>query len=49
MTTRKRPYTPEPSATNASGQRTANGAEFTGQNILRDYRAWAKKTGTADE
>lgn len=25
---------------NASGQRTANGAEFTGQNILRDYRRW---------
>ena len=32
---------------NASGQRTASGAAFTGQNILRDYRAWAKKT--ADE
>lgn len=33
---------------NASGQRTANGAAFTGQNLLRDYRAWLKKTGTAD-
>lgn len=33
---------------NASGQRTASGAAFTGQNILRDYRAWAKKTGTPD-
>ena len=32
---------------NASGQRTVSGAAFTGQNILRDYRAWAKKT--ADE
>ena len=32
---------------NASGQRTASGAAFTGQNILRDYRAWLKKT--ADE
>ena len=31
---------------NASGQRTASGAAFTGQNILRDYRAWVKKTGT---
>ena len=33
---------------NASGKRTASGAAFTGQNILRDYRAWAKKTGTPD-
>lgn len=31
---------------NASGQRTANGAAFTGQNILRDYRAWSKKRDT---
>ena len=30
---------------NASGQRTASGAAFTGQNVLRDYRAWSKKTG----
>lgn len=30
---------------NASGQRTASGAAFTGQNILRDYRAWARKNG----
>lgn len=28
---------------NASGQRTATGAAFTGQNILRDYRAWQRK------
>lgn len=34
---------------NASGQRTANGAAFTGQNILRDYRAWARKNGAASE
>lgn len=34
---------------NASGQRTASGAAFTGQNILRDYRAWTKKTGAASE
>jgi hypothetical protein len=33
---------------NASGKRTASGAEFTGQNLLRDYRAWCKKTGSAD-
>ena len=33
---------------NASGQRTANGAEFTGGNLLRDYRSWSKKTGTPD-
>lgn len=33
---------------NASGQRTANGAQFTGANLLRDYRAWCKKTGSAD-
>ena len=33
---------------NASGQRTANGAEFTGGNLLRDYRSWLKKTGTPD-
>jgi hypothetical protein len=33
---------------NASGQRTANGAEFSGHNLLRDYRAWAKKTGAVD-
>ena len=30
---------------NASGQRTANGAQFTSANLLRDYRAWLKKTG----
>lgn len=29
---------------NASGQRTASGAEFSGGNLLRDYRAWVKKT-----
>ena len=34
---------------NASGQRTASGAAFTGQNILRDYRAWARKNGAASE
>lgn len=34
---------------NASGQRTASGAVFTGQNILRDYRAWAKKTGSVSD
>lgn len=28
---------------NASGQRTERGAEFNGANLLRDYRAWAKK------
>jgi len=28
---------------NASGQRTANGAQFTGANLLRDYRAWERK------
>ena len=33
---------------NASGQRTASGAAFTGQNVLRDYRAWCKKTGATD-
>ena len=33
---------------NASGQRTASGAAFTGQNILRDYRAWVRKNGTSD-
>ena len=31
---------------NASGQRTASGAAFTGQNLLRDYRAWEKKTAS---
>ena len=30
---------------NASGKRTANGAQFTSANLLRDYRAWLKKTG----
>lgn len=30
---------------NASGRRTANGAQFTSANLLRDYRAWLKKTG----
>ena len=34
---------------NTSGQRTASGAAFTGQNILRDYRAWARKNGAASE
>ena len=32
---------------NTSGKRTASGAAFTGQNILRDYRAWARKNGAA--
>ena len=31
---------------NASGQRTASGAEFRGANIARDYRAWAKRQTT---
>ena len=30
---------------NASGRRTAAGTEFIGANLLRDYRAWAKKAG----
>ena len=34
---------------NASGQRTASGAAFTGQNILRDYRAWARKNGVVSD
>ena len=34
---------------NASGKHTANGAAFTGQNLLRDYRAWTKNTGAASE
>lgn len=34
---------------NASGQRTASGTAFAGQNILRDYRAWARKNGAASE
>lgn len=34
---------------NASGKRTASGAAFTGQNILRDYRAWARKNGVDSE
>ena len=34
---------------NASGQRTASGAAFTGQNILRDYRAWARKNGAVSD
>lgn len=29
---------------NASGQRTAVGTPFNGGNLLRDYRAWLKKT-----
>lgn len=33
---------------NASGKRTASGAAFTGQNILRDYRAWVKKTASVE-
>ncbi len=33
---------------NASGQRTANGSQFTSANLLRDYRAWLKKTGATD-
>lgn len=33
---------------NASGQRTASGAAFTGQNLLRDYRAWVKKTASVE-
>lgn len=33
---------------NASGRRTTSGAEFNGANLLRDYRAWTKKTGTVD-
>lgn len=28
---------------NASGKRTANGAQFTSANLLRDYRAWLKR------
>lgn len=31
---------------NASGRRTANGAQFTSANLLRDYRAWAKRQTT---
>ena len=31
---------------NASGQRTASGAQFTSANLLRDYRAWAKRQTT---
>lgn len=34
---------------NASGQRTASGAAFTGQNILRDYRAWSRKNGAVSD
>ena len=33
---------------NASGQRTASGAQFTGQNLLRDYRAWQRKPAETD-
>lgn len=33
---------------NASGQRTASGAQFTSANLLRDYRAWVKKTGAVN-
>ena len=33
---------------NASGRRTASGKEFQGANVLRDYRAWCKKTGAVD-
>lgn len=33
---------------NASGKRTANGAQFTSANLLRDYRAWLKKNGATD-
>lgn len=31
---------------NASGQRTANGAQFTSANLLRDYRSWLKQQTT---
>ena len=34
---------------NASGKRTASGAAFTSQNLLRDYRAWTRKNGAASE
>ena len=34
---------------NASGQRTASGSAFTGQNVLRDYRAWARKNGVVSD
>lgn len=30
---------------NSSGRRTAAGTELIGANLLRDYRAWAKKAG----
>jgi len=30
---------------NASGRRNASGRPFIGANLLRDYRAWAKKAG----
>lgn len=33
---------------NASGRRTASGAEFNGANVLRDFRRWQEKTGTVD-
>lgn len=32
----------------AAGYRSPNGAALTGGNLLRDYRAWLKKAGTAD-
>ena len=34
---------------NASGQRTASGSAFTGQNLLRDYRAWVRKNGVVSD
>jgi hypothetical protein len=33
---------------NSEGRRTVSGAEFSSGNLLRDYRAWLKKTGSAD-
>ena len=33
---------------NEAGKRTANGAKFSSANLLRDYRTWVKKNGTAD-
>jgi hypothetical protein len=33
---------------NASGKRTANGSPFSGGNLLRDYRAWCKKTASVE-
>ena len=33
---------------NASGRRNSSGKPFIGANLLRDYRAWVKKTGGTD-